>query len=408
MACGQPDASGIPAGTSCSTSCWNNSAENNQHRDEGSTGTCTRSGGVSESWVRERDNCKDGCTNRCAKCSGNCTAACDSGCGGACSSGCSGCQGCGGACSSSCSGCSGQCKGGCQGSCNGKCNTGCTNEEQVNNSKVILDRIVNVDNVKDIFKFVLYEIKRRNKTANTSTINKLSAWTPEDEAKLFLLFYNLPRLFEDTFDSVNKDVKKQSATLVYEMGEWVSKYLNKSQVSENPQPEGNRPSTPSEGTKPYNYNLPQYEQGQHGFNQEARRKNPWPSYETEENTYSLNIDEVEEKEEWVKSFLRELESSVSGEEISNQLNEYWKSTIPYDYYIGGSYPSQSNNTKPTQNNSTEQVLTPKPNSTMDNNNYSYNSNETAKHYADKMSALDWIEKARELYNEKVPVQDAKD
>ena len=111
--------------------------------------TCANSG--------SSNYCTNDCVSGCASCSGEC----GSGCSGGCSS-CSGCSGsCSGSCRGSCSSCRGTCDGGCQDSCEGRCDKGCTSQEQEDNAKVTLDRIVNVENVKNIFKFVVYEARRR-------------------------------------------------------------------------------------------------------------------------------------------------------------------------------------------------------------------------------------------------------
>lgn len=451
MACGTPNHDSTNANPgSCSTSCWNTSSENNSNKDDGVTGTCNREG--SERLVTRGDNCNDGCTNGCAKCYGNCTASCDSGCGGACSSGCSGCQGCGGACSSNCSGCTGQCKGGCQGNCNNKCNVGCTNEEQVNNAKVTLDRIVNVNNVKDIFKFIIYEGKRRNKSINTNIINQLSAWTPENEAKLFLLYYTLPRLFEDTLKALGKEVQnKQSATLQESLGEWISVYLNASTLnvgtsgngglvggndnietpdSHNPEykpgyPDYGYPTMPINKATPYiNHNKEVVEQGIHGYNQTKRPESPYVDINIPTTYAATTYPTFKEmtKEEiikYIQDFLKEIESmSINPSDPISWLKQwekrfekYWEEILPYiEGYFEDLFPEKPSTERPTPfpgipvppivepEGNTPEVEDPYiPTLTVNN----------IKHYADKVGALEWISKAKELYNEMVPVNDQK-
>ena len=133
-----------------------NNAEMENRKAEGQLGcqgqannTCGAGGGDNYC----PNDCISGCSSCGAECGGSCGSSCTS-----CSGGCSGCSG---SCSGSCSGCRGSCSGGCQGNCQGKCNKGCTNEEQENNAKVTLQRIVNVDNVKNIYKFIVYEARRR-------------------------------------------------------------------------------------------------------------------------------------------------------------------------------------------------------------------------------------------------------
>ena len=106
--------------------------------------------------------CTNDCIAGCSSCHGTCGAACEGqstcdGCTGSCSSSCTG------SCRGGCSGCRGTCQGGCQGSCQGRCDKGCTSQEQEDNAKVTLDRVVNVENIKNIFKFVVYEARRRAK-----------------------------------------------------------------------------------------------------------------------------------------------------------------------------------------------------------------------------------------------------
>lgn len=162
-------------------------------------------------------NCPgNGCQLGCADCSDTCGTSCDQNCGSGCNGGCSGCSG---SCSGGCSGsCKGSCRGGCQGECNSLCNVGCRGGA-MDTIDFKLNKIIEVQNIQQIFDLIVYQAEVRLRKGegyvDSSLIDELTAWTPEQQEKLFVLYYNIPRLFEDTFEKVlNRKLKyTQSGTL---------------------------------------------------------------------------------------------------------------------------------------------------------------------------------------------------
>lgn len=160
-------------------------------------------------------NCNNGCQLGCSNCTGSCGTSCEQNCGSGCNGGCSGCDG---SCSAGCSGsCKGSCRGGCQGECNTLCNRGCRGDAM--DVAIKLNKIVEVQNIQQIFDLIVYQAEVRLKKGegyiDSTLIDNLTAWTPTQQEKLFVLYYNIPRLFEDTLQKVyDKQLKyTQSGTL---------------------------------------------------------------------------------------------------------------------------------------------------------------------------------------------------
>lgn len=206
--------------SSCSTSCWNGGESINDTDNDHINYNC-KEGGACRNGAH---GCGNNCQGLCSTCSNQCGNDCYGGCSEQCVSCTDDCSpGCRTACSSSCTGCRGECEGQCQGTCKNACNQGCKTVEQIENAKIQLERIVNVDNVKKIFRFVLGEAKRRKISIDASIFDKIGAdapilasgenWSTEDVEKFYVLFYNIPRIFEDTLKTMNENVPIQSGTL---------------------------------------------------------------------------------------------------------------------------------------------------------------------------------------------------
>ena len=201
-----------------------------------------QNGGCKESVSSPEDtaaSCGAGCRAGCAFCDSVCGESCKGSCGGGCSSGCSGgCSGCSGSCRNSCTGCSGSCRGGCEGTCNTLCNIGCKGGA-MDELNLKLNRIIEADNIREIFELIIYEAEVRLKkeaVKDKNLLNEISAWTPENEEKLFLLYYNIPRLFENTFlNYLGVTLKNnQSGTLIFNetLQEYVPAYLGSSKFND--------------------------------------------------------------------------------------------------------------------------------------------------------------------------------
>lgn len=171
---------------------------------------------VKDTWGDEPVGCANGCHADCCQCADQC--------GNECYGSCQSCTGncvstcgfsCGGGCADSCTGCTGNCSGSCSGGCQNACNSGCTSQEQQDNANVGLDRIINVENVKKIFRFIMGEAKRRGISLNSGLLKNVTPAKSIDDVTdevemLSILYYTMPLLFENSLKSLGKTVDTQS------------------------------------------------------------------------------------------------------------------------------------------------------------------------------------------------------
>lgn len=348
--------------------------------------------------------CTNDCINDCATCADQCGGDCEGSAEGQCGCG----SNCSGGCSGSCSGCSGSCQGGCQGSCKGQCNKGCTNQEQEENAKVTLDRIVNVDNVKNIYKFIVYEARRR------ISYYKKKDWEPQLTDKVSLLNIitaNYPTkynniLFSTTYIEEQKDEETGEVKKVTKSCEYIEKDITepievqayrdiyvdndgkvqyghkRAVVNSN---HGNKNEIIY--TDPYTFHLGTFHNGKDlenyffdlnkdGLNVVYRyKKSPENKMYIQEYRYS-----VEKYEDYQTNMVFLLYYTIPRifEETLNLMDKnpgVQSGTLIYDWSLR-KYIST--------------VLSPED-----------------KHYADIISAKKWIELGKELYNEVLPIYDAR-